>query len=141
LADYTITDLPREPTDDEAKRMTSVLIDMFGQFEFERLQPSHLCEKDHAGEIVETLDWEIIERQEFPRFPLEIDGGTLPAIHPASGEQTVTRTHQQQPTCHDCGRALYRPPGTDDQTWLCPHALRMLPAGKPDSAIECGGVR
>jgi hypothetical protein len=126
MATYTITDLPRELTADEAKRMTSACVDIFSQFEFERAQPSHVCKKVHGGKLVETPD---------------MDEAGEPVIHPLSGEQTVTRSHTHEPTCHDCGRALQRPPGNDEVTWLCPNARRLLPADGPDTAVECGEKR
>jgi hypothetical protein len=137
MADYTITDLPRELTDEEAARMTSVASDLFRQFEFEQAQPSHLCKKPHGGKLVETPDWNV-EREQFPQWPAEIDGerAVLDGIPQSS------RTHQHEPRCHDCGRLLNRPPGAPDElTWLCPNARRVLPPGGLDTAIECGEKR
>lgn len=141
MAEYTITDLPRELTPEETAQVTGVLVELIRGFDAPVVDHTHLCKKPHAGKVIETLDFEEVARQESPQWPAEIDGARLPAIHPATGKQTVTRTHAHEPHCHDCGRSLHRPPGNDDTTWLCPNARKVLPAGRPDSAIECGEKR
>lgn len=128
MPEFTITDLPHEPTPEQTKYLTELVSDVVRRWEWERARPSHLCEKVHGGQIIEALDWQDEEQ-------------TVPATHDVSGEQTVTRTHELEPRCHDCGRGLHRPPGNDAETWLCPNALTVLPPGGPDTAIECGEKR
>lgn len=108
MAEFLLTDLPRELTPEETAALVGVCVEVIRSFDRVNDERSHICKKVHGGPIV------------------ELDDG---------------RRHKHEPRCHDCGRDLHRPPGFDDQTWLCSNAKTVLAPGKPDSAVECGEER
>jgi hypothetical protein len=115
-------ELDRTLTADEEARLTAMCQGTIAQMEWEHTQPAHICEQKHAGKLLEVPD--------------ENEDGTPVLV---AGRPTVTLVHEFLPLCHDCGRQLIRPAGTDATAWVCPAVHRHpLRATDTDTAVECG---
>jgi hypothetical protein len=117
-------DLPRE----QGQRLADAVAGMWERLEWERNTPVHVCRRKHGSMVHE------------PDF--EDESKTIPVLG-RDGKQTVTHRAAETPTCHDCGRGLVRPHGTEAESWVCPQvhghpASQRLPTG---AALECGDTR